>query len=178
MSDGVTISPRLQRFLSTPKVKRKLRFVLKEIAMFVLGRSSRNKISSTNPPSWRDTKAPFVKGFGKWRSPTNKRTRSFAQYKRKEYEELKTKAGKSNFLHFSGAMYDDMIKNAKIRIMGGGRIARITPANANKSRKYNFVHHNGSTKKNIAKRRAYQLDKTDERLIRGHIKKTLTALFK
>ena len=178
MSDGVTISPRLQSFLSTPTVKRKLRIVLKETALFALGKSKRNMISTTNPPTGRDTKAPLVKGFGKWKSPTNKRTRSFARYKRKEYEQLKTNEGKRNYLHFSGAMYDDMIKNAKIRIMGGGKVAQITPANANKSRKYNAVHHNGSVRQGIAKRRTYQMDKTDERMVRRHIKQTLISLFK
>jgi len=162
--------------LQRPMVKKSLKKTLREIALFVLGKSRRNKISTTNPPSSRDTKAPFVKGFGKWRSPTNKRTRSFDRYKRKEYENIKTESGKRNFLHFTGAMYDDMIKNAKIRILGGGTIARITPANANRSRKSNKVHHDGNS--TTPTRRAYQLDKNDERLIRGHIKNTLTAIIR
>jgi len=171
----MTLSPRMQALINKPEVKKRLKRTLFEILLFVLGRSSRNKISDSNPPTSRDTRPPLVKGFAKWRSPTNKRTRSFSKYKSKKYKDLKSEKGKRNFLHFSGALYDDMIKNAKIRILGGGNVGRITPGNRNKSRNYNFVHHNGN--KTTPQRRAYQIDQNDKKFIKVHIKKSLKTIF-
>lgn len=169
------LSPRMENLIKRAKIKKKLKLTLFEIMLFMLGRSSRNQISDSNPPTGRDTKAPLIKGFGKWKSPTNQRTRSFARYKSEKYEKLKTKSGKLNFLHFTGAMYDDMIKNAKIRIQGNGKVGRITPANRNKSRRYNAVHHNGTT--TTPKRRVYHVDRNDRRQIKIHAKKTLITIF-
>jgi len=163
---SLVLSQRLQNVMSRSFVKKVLRQTLEDTAKFHVGQSSRNQISPASPPRGKDLKQPFTKAFGKWTTKSNRRTRAFANYKRESYEDFKRDIGELNFLHVSGDLYEDAIKNARITIRGN--TATIKPAGRNKSRKYAGIHHSGS--KNIPQRRFYAVDEQDKVRIRKHIR--------